>query len=67
MSDQLQAVLMRLTSAKEARGELTRIAHETGISYRTIYGMMNGEQTPTVATIGKLAAFFKREDRRAKQ
>lgn len=66
MSDQLQSVLSRLASAKEARGELSRIAHETGISYRTIYGMMNGQQTPTATTVGKLAAFFKRDDRRAK-
>lgn len=66
MSEQLENVLGRLRRAKLERGRLTRIATDTGISYRTIYGMMRAKQTPTSTTLDKLTAYFKKEDRRAK-
>lgn len=65
MNEQLQSVLDRLVKAKEERGRLSKIAAASGISYRTIYGMMQGGQTPSASTVDKLAAYFKREDKKA--
>lgn len=62
-----ETVLDRLAKAKGERGRLTQIAAATGISYRTIYGMMHAKQRPTATTIGRLLAYFRREDRKAER
>lgn len=60
-----ETVLDRLTQAKAERGRLTQIAAATGISYRTIYGMMHAKQRPTATTIARLLNYFKKIDRKA--
>lgn len=67
MNNPLQRVLDRLAEEKKQRGRLSRIAADTGISYRTIYGMMHAKQNPNAGTIDKLLAYFKKEDRRAER
>lgn len=67
MIDRLQTVLGHLAEARKERGRLTQVAAKTGISYRTIYGMMHAKQSPNATTIDKLLAYFRREDRKAER
>lgn len=65
MSEQLKEILARLKDAKEQRGRLTEIAAGAGITYRTLYAVMQPDCKPSAGTIDKLAAYFKKLDRRA--
>ena len=61
----LQAVRARLRKAGAKRGVLTEIASGSGVSSRTIYNLIHSDASPNMATIDKLLAYFKREDRKA--
>ena len=64
----LQTVRYRLRKAAltKKRGVLTEIASESGVSTRTIYNLTHREDTgANLVTLGKLLAYFKREDRKA--
>jgi DNA-binding phage protein len=63
MDDELQKIIKRLNEAKEQRGRLTRIASDSGISYRTIYAVMTGAK-PSLGTVEKLTAHFKKVDKK---
>lgn len=66
MNDQLLDIRKRLAEAAQHRGRLTRIAADCGLSYGTIYGVMHKEdKTPSASTVDKLAAYFKKAQRRA--
>lgn len=67
MNDQLQQVRARLKKASHTHGELTAIAGGSGVSSRTIYNLMNkSDCNPNLATLDKLAAYFKKADRKAR-
>lgn len=63
MNEELQGIINRLNEAKQERGRLTRIAADSGISYRTIYAVMIGTK-PSLGTVEKLAAYFKKIDKK---
>lgn len=63
MTEELQEIIKRLTEAKAERGRLTRIASDSGISYRTIYAILIGA-TPSLGTVEKLTAYFKKLDKK---
>lgn len=65
MDEELQGIVKRLGEAKNQRGRLTRIATDSGVSYRTIYAVMIGSK-PSLGTVEKLSAYFKKADRKAK-
>lgn len=65
MNKQLQYIQSRLAEAKDQRGRLTKVAAETGISYRTIYGAMQQDASPSASTLDKLTDYFKKLDRKA--
>lgn len=66
MNEQLQYIQERLAEAKKQRGRLTQIAGDTGISYRTIYGAMQADASPSAPTLDTLTAYFKKLDRKVK-
>jgi DNA-binding phage protein len=61
----LQAVRARLRKAGQTRGLLAQIAKGSSVSERTIYNLIHSDGSPNLATLDKLVAYFKREDRRA--
>lgn len=63
MNEELQKIVKRLNEAKQTRGLLTRIATDSGISYRTIYAVMVGAK-PSLGTVEKLSAYFKKQDKK---
>lgn len=68
MNQELQGIVKRLREAKEQRGRLKQIATGSGVSYRTIYSIMNIEPPiASAATMDKLAAYFQKADRKAKK
>lgn len=70
MTYDLQGILNRLNEAKEQRGRLTQIAQASGVSYRTIYGLMHpkeGAPKISAATYDKLAAHFDSVDKKLEQ
>lgn len=65
MNEQLLEVRKRLNEAKMQRGQLSKIAIACDLSYRTVYGVMCKEDAaPTVKTLDKLAAYFKKQARK---
>lgn len=64
MSEQLQELQRRLFAAKEQRGRLTEIAAGAGITYRTLYAVMQPDCKPSAATVDKLSAYFKKADKK---
>jgi DNA-binding phage protein len=67
MNEQLQQVLARLKKARLQRGQLARIAEDSGVTSRTIYNLMHKDCRPNLATLDKLLAYFKKADRKAKR
>ena len=63
---EINDVRARLDRAKDTRGELARIARESGVTYRTLLNIRKGERETTAGTLGLLSAYFKKQDRRAK-
>lgn len=67
MNTELQELVEKLREAKKERGRLSQIAADSGISYRTIYGLLIAEDPVASArTSDKLAAYFKKADRKAR-
>ena len=64
MNEQLQAVKARLKKASLQRGELSAIASQSGVTTRTIYNLMHDVGRPNLATLEKLAAHFKKTDKK---
>lgn len=65
MKEDLQKMVDKLHEAKQQRGRLSQIAADSGVSYRTIYGLMHTESPVASArTFDKLAAYFKKVERR---
>lgn len=67
MSERLQDVRKRLDEAGKERGRLALVATGSGVPYRTIYNIMRDKSTPNATTVDKLAAYFKKEERKARQ
>lgn len=67
MTDELQDIIKKLAAAKEGRrGGLSEVAAQSGISSRTIYGLLHDkEPKATVRTVNKLAAYFRKVQRKA--
>jgi DNA-binding phage protein len=60
----IEAIRMRLAQASQKHGELARIARESGVTYRTLFNILKGERETKSHTILRLAAQFRKEDRR---
>lgn len=65
MSEELIKLRARLEEASKQRGTLAQIALATSVTSRTIYSVMRAQHEPNASTISKLAAYFKKADRKA--
>lgn len=63
----LEAARARLIEARAKHGELMRIANESGVTYRTLFNVIRGVRGTKAETVDKLAAHFRRADRRARR
>lgn len=64
MNDELQRVRNRLRQENMKRGALAVVASGSGVSSRTIYNVMHSPGDPHIATVDKLAAYFKKVDKK---
>lgn len=67
MSEQLYDVRAKLRAARQKHGEMAKIALASGVTYRTLYNLLNTTKSPNVATLDKLSAYFKKQARKAAQ
>lgn len=55
----------KLEEAKAKRGRLAQIARETQTDQRTMRTLMDGKREPLIATVDKLLAYFRKEEKKA--
>jgi predicted transcriptional regulator len=65
MNEQVAQIAARLKTESEIRGNITKIAKESGLTARTLQKVIGGH-SPNVVTLDKLVAYFRKADRRAK-
>lgn len=64
MEDNLTYVRRKLTEARTERGKFAQVARDTETDARTMRTLLDGSRAPNKATVNKLAAYFKRADRK---
>lgn len=68
MDQQGVEVVRRLQHERGTFGRIAQIGRESGVTPRTLYLLMSGKREPSAATSDKLAAYFKKADKKlAKQ
>lgn len=67
MNEQALKLVRRLQDERGTYGRIAQIAKASGVTARTLYKLMANEHAPSITTIDKLATYFRKEDRRAKQ
>lgn len=56
-----------LVKARAKRGRLAQIARETQTDQRTMRTLIDGKREPLIATVDKLARYFRAEVRKAER